>query len=111
MAQVEDQLMKCHITSPIAGTVLAKYAEAGELATMGKPLFKVADMEQMYIRAYITSEQLSQVKLGQKVTVFSDYGNDERKEYPGRCYLVPTVRNLLRKRFLRKMNAPIWYMP
>ena len=83
VAQVEDQLMKCHITSPIAGTVLAKYAEAGELATMGKPLFKVADMEQMYIRAYITSEQLSQVKLGQKVTVFSDYGNDERKEYPG----------------------------
>lgn len=80
---VEDQLMKCHITSPIAGTVLAKYAEAGEPATMGKPLFKVADMEQMYIRAYITSEQLSQVKLGQKVTVFSDYGNDERKEYPG----------------------------
>ena len=83
VAQVEDQLMKCHITSPIAGTVLAKYAEAGELATMGKPMFKVADMEQMYIRAYITSEQLSQVKLGQKVTVFSDYGNDERKEYPG----------------------------
>ena len=52
VAQVEDQLMKCHITSPIAGTVLAKYAEAGELATMGKPLFKVADMEQM-ISAHI----------------------------------------------------------
>ena len=83
VAQVEDQLMKCHITSPIAGTVLAKYVEAGELATMGKPLFKVADMEQMYIRAYITSEQLSQVKLGQQVTVYSDYGNDARKEYPG----------------------------
>ncbi len=83
VAQVEDQLMKCHITSPIAGTVLAKYVEAGELATMGKPLFKVADMEQMYIRAYITSEQLSQVKLGQPVTVYSDYGNDARKEYPG----------------------------
>lgn len=44
-------------------------------------------MEQMYIRAYITSEQLSQVKLGQKATVFSDYGNDTRKEYPGSCYL------------------------
>ena len=75
VAQIEDQLMKCHITSPLNGMVLAKYAEAGELATMGKPLFKVADMEQMYIRAYITSEQLSQVKLGQKATVFSDYGN------------------------------------
>ena len=81
--QVEDQLKKCHITSPITGTVLAKYAEAGELTAMGTPLFKVADTEQMYLRAYITSEQLSQVKLGQKVTVFSDYGTDEHKQYLG----------------------------
>ena len=83
VAQVEDQLKKCHITSPITGTVLAKYAEAGELTAMGTPLFKVADTEQMYLRAYITSEQLSQVKLGQEVTVFSDYGTDEHKQYPG----------------------------
>lgn len=83
VAQVEDQLKKCHITSPITGTILAKYAEAGELTAMGTPLFKVADTEQMYLRAYITSEQLSQVKLGQKVTVFSDYGTDEHKQYPG----------------------------
>lgn len=83
VAQVEDQLRKCHITSPITGTVLAKYAEAGELTAMGTPLFKVADTEQMYLRAYITSEQLSQVKLGQKVTVFSDYGTGEHKQYPG----------------------------
>ena len=83
VAQVEDQLKKCHITSPITGTVLAKYAEAGELTAMGTPHFKVADTEQMYLRAYITSEQLSQVKLGQKVTVFSDYGTDEHKQYPG----------------------------
>lgn len=83
VAQVEDQLKKCHITSPITGTVLAKYAEAGELTAMGTPLFKVADTEQMYLRAYITSEQLSQVKLGQKVTVFSDYGTDEHKQYSG----------------------------
>lgn len=83
VAQVEDQLKKCHITSPITGTVLAKYAETGELATMGTPLFKVADTEQMYLRAYITSEQLSEVQLGQEVTVFSDYGTDEHKLYPG----------------------------
>ena len=83
VAQVEDQLKKCHITSPITGTVLAKYAEVGELTAMGTPLFKVADTEQMYLRAYITSEQLSQVKLGQKVTVFSDYGTDDHKQYPG----------------------------
>lgn len=83
VAQVEDQLAKCHIVSPIRGTILAKYAEAGELATVGKPLFKIADVENMYLRAYITSEQLAQVKLGDQVTVFSDYGADERKEYPG----------------------------
>lgn len=69
VAQVEDQLAKCHIVSPISGTVLAKYAEAGELAAVGKPLFKVADVDHMYLRAYITSEQLSQVKIGNRVTV------------------------------------------
>lgn len=83
VAQMEDQLNKCHITSPITGTVLAKYAEAGELAAPGTPLFKVADMEQIYLRAYITSEQLAEIALGQKVTVYSDYGNDVSKEYPG----------------------------
>ena len=83
VAQIQDQLKKCHITSPLTGTVLAKYAEAGELAAPGTPLFKVADMEQVYLRAYITSEQLSEVKLGQKVTVYSDYGKEVRKEYPG----------------------------
>lgn len=83
VAQVEDQLNKCHIQSPIEGTVLAKYAEAGELASIGKPLFKVGEIDRMYLRAYITSEQLSQVKLGDKVTVYSDYGNSEQKAYPG----------------------------
>ena len=83
VAQVEDQLNKCHIQSPIEGTVLAKYAEAGELASVGRPLFKVAETDGMYLRAYITSGQLSQVKLGDKVTVYADYGNSEQKAYPG----------------------------
>lgn len=83
IAQVEDQLNKCHIVSPIDGTVLAKYVEAGELATVGKPLFKVGEVDRMYLRAYITSEQLSSVKLGDKVTVYADYGNSEQKTYPG----------------------------
>lgn len=83
VAQVEDQLQKCHIQSPIEGTVLAKYVEAGELAAIGKPLFKVAEIKRMYLRAYITSEQLSQVKLGDKATVYSDYGNSEQKPYSG----------------------------
>ena len=83
VAQMEDQLAKCHVQSPIEGTVLAKYAEAGELAAIGKPLFKVAEVDRMYLRAYITSEQLSKVKLGDQVTVYADYGNSEQKAYPG----------------------------
>ena len=83
IAHVDDQLNKCHILSPIDGTVLAKYAEAGELATVGKPLFKVGELDRMYLRAYITSEQLSSVKLGDEVRVYADYGNSERKDYSG----------------------------
>lgn len=81
--QVLDELKKCHITSPITGTILEKYAERGEFAVIGKPLFKVADVDQMYLRAYITSAQLAKVKVGQRVKVFSDYGTDTRKSYDG----------------------------
>ena len=83
IAQIEDRLSKCIIQSPIAGTVLAKYAEAGELAAVGKPLFKVADMKRVFLRAYFTSGQLADIKLGQTVTVFADFGGDNRREYRG----------------------------
>lgn len=82
--QVEDQLDKCRITAPLRGTVLAKYAEAGEVTAPGKPLFKLADMEQVYLRAYVGAEQLTQVKLGQAVKVYADYGEEDRREYDGR---------------------------
>lgn len=81
--QVIDQLEKCHITSPISGTVLEKYAEQGEFVTAGKPLFKVADIGRMYLRAYITSAQLADVKIGQRVKVMSDYGGGKGKTYDG----------------------------
>ena len=83
VAQVDDRLDKCHVRSPLTGTVLAKYAEAGELVSTGMPLFKVADMEQVYLRAYVTSEQLSRLHTGQRLTVYADYGKDIRYEYPG----------------------------
>lgn len=83
VAQWNDQLRKCHITSPISGTVLAKYAEKGELASPGNPLFKIADMQHVFLRAYITANQLSQLKIGEKVKVYSDLGNDDRREYDG----------------------------
>lgn len=82
--QVADQLKKCHVLTPIAGTVLEKYAEQGEYATVGKPLFKIADIDHMYLRAYITSAQLKDVKIGQQVKVFADYGNGEKKVYQGK---------------------------
>lgn len=81
--QVADQLRKCRITSPISGTVLEKYMEAGEFAAVGKPVFKIADINNMFLRAYITSAQLKDVKIGQSVKVFADFGNNERKEYAG----------------------------
>ena len=81
---VLDQLYKCRVTSPISGTILESYAERGEYATVGRPLFKVADMEVMYLRAYVTTAQLQNVKVGQQVRVFADYGGGKRKEYEGK---------------------------
>jgi HlyD family secretion protein len=83
IAQIEDRLSKCIIQSPITGTVLAKYAEAGELAVIGKPLFKVADLKRIFLRSYFTSGQLTDIKLGQTVKVFADFGGDNRREYTG----------------------------
>ena len=83
IAIVNDQLAKSHIKSPLSGSVLVKYAEEGELTAMGKPLFKVADLTQMILRAYITGNQLSQIKVNQKVTVRTDDGNGGFKETDG----------------------------
>ena len=81
--QLRDMLRKCHIVTPIKGTVLEKYVEQGEFVSVGKPLFKMADTEAMYLRAYVTSAQLQNIKLGQKVKVFADYGDGQRKAYDG----------------------------
>ncbi len=83
LEQLDDQLARCSITSPISGTILAKYAEAGEVATLGRPLYKLADMERLFLRAYITSEQLQQLRLGQEVPVEADFGTAENRPYRG----------------------------
>ena len=75
-------MTKCRIVSPATGVVLTKYAEKGELAGAGKALFKVANLDNMILRAYITNEQLTQIKIGQKVTVTADFG-EEQKQYEG----------------------------
>ena len=81
--QLRDQLQKCHITAPIQGTVLEKYAEQGEFVSIGKPLFKMAATQQMMLRAYVTSAQLKDIKVGQRATVFADFGDGEKRQYDG----------------------------
>ena len=83
-AQMEDQIRNAMISSPITGTVLTKYAEQGEFAVPGKALFKVADVSQMKLRAYISADQLMQLQIGQAVAVYADRGTTDRKRYAGR---------------------------
>lgn len=82
--QIEEQIAKSKIKSPLNGTVLLKYAEPGEFATPGRPLCKIADLDNIYLRAYFTASQLADLKIGQKVTVIADYGAEQQYEYPGK---------------------------
>ena len=84
IAALDDRISKCRILSPVGGTVLVKYAEAGELASVGKPLMKIADLKNIYLRAYFTSDQLANIKLGDEVKVVADFGGEERYDYTGR---------------------------
>lgn len=83
LAQLEDQIEKSVVSSPVSGTVISKYAEPGEFVQPGKSLFKVANLEKMKLRIYITADQLTMLKIGQKVKVYADKGKDERQEYEG----------------------------
>lgn len=83
VAQIEDQLSKSRITNPVAGVVLSKYAEAKEMTSQGRPLYKLADTKNMFLRAYIVSTQLESIKIGQEVTVFINSDDDTQKSYKG----------------------------
>lgn len=83
VAQFNEQLSKANIVNPINGTVLTKYAEAGEVTATGKALYKIADITYLNLRAYITGTQLSTVKLQQPVKVYIDSGANNYREYPG----------------------------
>jgi len=86
--QIQDQIDKCIITNPIDGTVLTRYAMQDEITSNGKALYKIADLSEMILRAYINGDQLGQVKLDQKVRVFVDKGDGEQKELEGVIYWV-----------------------
>jgi len=81
--QLSEQLSKANIINPVNGTVLTKYAEAGEVTTTGKALYKIADISYLNLRAYITGTQLSTTKLNQTVKVLIDSGTNHYREYPG----------------------------
>lgn len=83
VAQIEDQIKRTNIANPINGTVLTKYAMAGEVTSAGKALYKIADLSVITLRAYITGTQLSQIKLNQQVKVLVDSSSNKYKEYVG----------------------------
>jgi len=83
IAQIDDQLAKCRIVNPIAGTVLGKYAEEYEITSAGKALYKIANTKEMILRAYITSAQLTTLKIGDSVAVRADFGKKENRKYSG----------------------------
>ncbi|WP_111627507.1 HlyD family secretion protein [Larkinella arboricola] len=81
--QIDDQIKKATIVNPATGTVTVKFAEPGEVVSYGKPLYKVADLDQITLRAYISGDQLVRVRPGQRVKVLVDAPNDQFKEYAG----------------------------
>ena len=82
-AQIKDQAGRANILNPVQGTIITKYAMEGEITSPGKALYKIADLRTMTLRAYITGSQLSQVKLGQTVKVFTDDGKNKYRETTG----------------------------
>ena len=88
VAQIQDNIDKGQIINPIKGTVLTKYALEGEMTTMGKALYKIANLDTLTLRAYVTGSQLTQVKLGQTVKVYSDEGANQYREYPAEVYWI-----------------------
>lgn len=82
-SQIEDLVGRSSIINPINGTIIARYAEVGEVAVLGKALYKIADLSSLTLRAYVTGDQLSALKIGQPVKVYIDKGVDEYKEYAG----------------------------
>jgi HlyD family secretion protein len=83
VAQLEDQAQRANIVNPVNGTVITKYAEAGEITSSGKALYKIADLSELNLRAYVTGVQLPTIKLGQQVKVMIDKGEKKYTEYAG----------------------------
>ena len=86
--QIDEQLKNNTIESPISGMVLSQYLNQGEFATVGKPIFKIANLEVMTLKTFITGDQLPQIKIGQQVKVLLEAGEGKTKELPGTIYWI-----------------------
>ena len=84
IAQLDDQLVKSRIVNPLDGTVLVKYAEPGEITAFGKPLYKVANLATLTLRAYVAGDQLTSIKVGQEVKVLVDLTGGKKQEFSGK---------------------------
>lgn len=82
-AQYQEQINKGFVINPLTGIVLVRYALQGEMQTVGKPLYKIANTDTLTLRAYVTGTQLPAIKLGQQLTVRIDQGTKDYKSYPG----------------------------
>ncbi|MEO6527060.1 MAG: HlyD family efflux transporter periplasmic adaptor subunit [Gemmatimonadaceae bacterium] len=83
VAQIRDQIARSRVSNPVRGTVLTTYVRAGEFVQTGQPLYKIANLDTMELRAYVTEPQLAGVKLGQAVQVTIDAGGAGRRQLPG----------------------------
>jgi HlyD family secretion protein len=84
IAQIDDQIARCHILNPVSGTVITRLAEPGEIAAYGKPLYKIADLRKMILRAYVAGDQLGSISIGQEVGVAIDAPEGAMKEMKGK---------------------------
>lgn len=86
--QIEEQLKNNQIISPISGMVLTKYLNEGEFAVIGKPIFKMANLDEMTLKTFVTGDQLAQIKIGQQVKVLIDAGDEKTRELAGKIYWI-----------------------
>ncbi|WP_421869792.1 HlyD family secretion protein [Marinoscillum sp.] len=82
IAQLEDQIQRSQVKAPISGIILERYKEPGELVNPGQPLYKIANMDQLVLRAYVAEDQLTSFQTGDQVTVRADKGA-QLQDYKG----------------------------
>jgi HlyD family secretion protein len=99
---VEDQIRRARIVNPATGTVLTTYARAGESTAPGKALYKIADLRELTLRAYVTGDQLAGLKLGQSVAVFTDDGQGGYRQYAGKLYWISAKAEFTPRTILTK---------